>query len=55
MFGSRNCSSQDALSLTTMTGCELCFRAVGGWLVGGLLWEVGAAGIISSVLGNHDP
>jgi hypothetical protein len=31
------------------------WRPVGGWLVGGLPWEVGAAGSFASMLGNDDP
>jgi hypothetical protein len=40
---------------TRFVSVGVCFRAVGGWLVGGLPYEVGAAGSIASMLNNDDP
>jgi len=42
------------LSLVTMTDCGSLLRPIGGCLVGGLSWEVGATRSFASMLDNND-
>jgi hypothetical protein len=51
--GSRSCSSVFELGNDDRWRPQLRTRQ--GWLVGGLPWEVGAAGSLASTLGNDDP
>ena len=48
----------EPLSSATMTCCSLLLRArwsdILGWVVGVVLWEVGAAGCFVIMLGNDD-
>jgi hypothetical protein len=37
-----------------MTVAAVCYRPVGGWLVGGLPWDVGAASSFASMLSKDN-